>query len=97
MMSLYYVKLPESFSSLFSFANKGYFFLNLSGIDKFKQENINEMISGSVPEGKCRQRENGIFSLRHSYSSERILKQAPVVQTLHSTVHLINHYAVDRD
>ena len=55
------------------------------------------MNSGSVAEDKCRQRENGIFSFRHSYWSESILKQAPVVQTLHSTVHLINHYAVDRD
>ena len=55
------------------------------------------MISGSVHEDKCRQRENGIFSLRNSYLSESILKQVPVVQTLQSTVHLINYYTVDKD
>ena len=55
-------QLPKSFSLLFSSASKAIavLFLNLSRIDKFKQECKNEMPSGSYSRGGSRGRVQGL-------------------------------------
>ena len=47
------LQLPESFCLLFSFANQGFCFLNLSGIEKFKQVTKTRLV-------KCHQGQSGL-------------------------------------